>query len=236
MQSKGQLILAFVVVSVIVVAAITVVYYGSESPPVTTQDNSCDSIVSKGLSYLTSGYTYVCGIGSALDGRLNITVHNYRFDQAKNIGFEPNPYEQLPLPDTVILLVNVTVENIGGGNATMGAGFQAAVLNGTSYAGATQTIANVSLPNLSPNQAIPDYLGRCGCIYLPPEGRANLWLLFYISFTSLTNSSIAQASAFKLQFLTYWEHGYGGSYLGYGAFSCRTTPCQDLRVEFIIAP
>lgn len=120
----------------------------------------------------------------------------------------------------------------------MGAGFQAAVLNNTSsYVDATQFIVNASFPNTFPNESIPNYEQAENIVYLPPGSKADLWLLFYISFFPSASGNINQTSNFKLQVLTYNDIHYGGTYMGpAGGFGCLKVACERLDNEFIIKP
>ena len=132
------------------------------------------------------------------------------------------------------MLVNVTVENIGGGNTSVGAGWEAGVLNGTSYVGGvTNFIVNASFPSTYPNQTIPDY-ERGGGIYFPPGSKADFWIFFYVPFSQVASSNIAEASGFRLQLITYKEFSYGGTYMGNAGFNCRKVACQDTNTEFVI--
>ncbi|MEM3191212.1 MAG: hypothetical protein QW292_03810 [Candidatus Parvarchaeota archaeon] len=199
------------------------------------QNSGCASII-QNTTFFYPGYDHVCGVGEASDGRLKITYHNYHFAQAKDIQFQFSPNQQSPLPDEVFLLVNVTVANIGGGNTSLGAGFEMVVMNGTSYVDTTQFIANVTFPNTFPNQTIPNYLGSVeNIIYLPPNSTVNLWLIFYVSFPKLQSTNINQTSNFKPILLIYRELGYGGTFVSLaGGFDCRKVPCQNTTTEFII--
>jgi hypothetical protein len=180
---------------------------------------------------MVPGYSYVCGNSSASDGRLAVSIHNYHFDRAKNIQFQ-YVQNQLPLlPDEVLLLANVSIVNIGGGNVSIGGGWLAWILNGSAQAPNTNIITNATFPNTYPNQTIPDANGG---LYLAPGARADLWIFFYIRFQNVQSSNIVQASGFKLQYLTFNENSYGGTYLGGGAFDCVKVACQRPDVELIV--
>jgi hypothetical protein len=144
-------------VLVILVAATVVTFSAGYFLASQTHGSTCDSIIPQNSPFKESGFAQACGIGVASDGRLTIAVHNFRFLQEKDIQFHFAPYQQTPLPTEVFLLVNVTVRNVGGGNTDIGAGFQVAVLNGSSYVDTTQFMANASFASMYPNQTIPNY-------------------------------------------------------------------------------
>lgn len=204
--------------------------------PAQQQNSGCASIINTTSVFYQNGFAHVCGIGQATDGRLKITYHNYHFAQRKDIQFQFSPNQQSPLPYEIFLLVNVTVANIGGGNTSLGAGFEMALMNGTSYVGTTQFIANATFPDTFPNQTIPNYLGSVeNIMYLPPNSTVNLWLIFYVSFPKLQSTNINQTSNFKPTLLTYREFTYGGTFVSLaGGFDCRKVPCQNANTEFII--
>jgi hypothetical protein len=228
--------LAILLVLVILLSSIIIIlgYYDDFGFKSSRSSENCSSFENSFTSYFLRGYTHVCGADNASDERLNITVHNYHFADAKEILFHFAPNEQAVPQDEVFLLVNITVQNVGGGNTSIGAGFQAAVQNGTSFADATQTIVNASFPDSYPDQVIPDYEYKCGCLFLPPGAVVNLWLFFNIALIRLTSSDLNQTANFKLQLLTYQENGYGGNYEGYGGFNCQVIPCQETHTEFLI--
>lgn len=230
-RSKSKLLLLSLITIVIVILVLASVVNYDLNP----QKPSCDSVLPTASRFFESGLTPVCGIGESADGRLRITIHNYYFARAGDIQFHFAPNEQPPLPDEVFMVVNVTVENIGGGNTSIGAGWEAAVLNDTSYvSGVTNFIANSTF-NTYPNQTIPDHVGVCACFYLPPGARADFWVFFYIPFgLHVVSSNILEASSFRLQFMMYRELGYGGTYEGDGAFGCLKIACQNPNIEFVI--
>jgi hypothetical protein len=225
-KHRGPILLGVLALSLVIVAVF--VYYSVYSSKLSA---SCVSVIGSMTNVTTPGYSYVCGSGSASDGRLSVSVHGYRFDQAKNIQFQNSSNQQPLLPDEVVLLVNASIANIGGGNVSIGGGWWAWILNGTYSILNTNLIANATFPNTYPNQTIPDVNGG---LYLAPGGKADLWLFFYVRFQNVQSSNINQASGFKLEFVTFYENSYGGTYLGGGAYDCRKVPCQTPHVEFIV--
>lgn len=196
------------------------------------KNTSCDSLIPASSSYFESGLTPVCGINDASDGRLMITFNSYHFAQAKDIQFHFSPNEQPPLPYEVFLLLNVTVENLGGGNTSIGGGWQVVLRNGTSLLPVSSTfIANATFPGTFPNETIPD---RSGGLYLPPGSNASLWIFIYIPLGNPVSSDINKTSSLSLQFLMYRELTYGGTYEGDGSFGCLKVACTNPNVQFII--
>ena len=192
----------------------------------------CDSLLPSSSTYFESGLTPVCGINDASDGRLMITLNNYHFAQAKDIQFHFSTNEQPPLPNEVFLLLNVTVDNLGGGNTSIGGGWQVALQNGTSLLPESSNfIANATFPDTLPNQTIPD---RRGGLYLPPGSNVSLWIFIYIPLGNPVSSDINRTSDLSLQFLMYKELSYGGTYEGDGAFGCLKVACTKPNVQFII--
>ncbi len=95
----------------------------------------------KAYDYEVAGYTILAGNGSASDGRVSITVHNYRFERGGDITFQYPLGVNGTIPigtytnggryaygagidqGQVILLVNATVTNVGSGDTSLGGGF-----------------------------------------------------------------------------------------------------------------
>jgi hypothetical protein len=230
-MTSTRLALLVIIVALLLVATVTIATNSSNSPK-----SPCDSIP-KDSNVFVAGLTPTCGTGQASDGRLSITVNNYHFAQTSGISFHFAQNQQAPLPDEVFLLVNVTVQNIGGGNTSLGAAWGAALLNGTSYVYGTNFVANASFPGTYPNETIPDYLqpGRGSAIDLPPGSTTNFWVIFYIPFgVNIASTDITKATSLKLQLVTFKELTYGGDAEGYGAFNCQKVACQNPNAEFVI--
>jgi len=204
--------IVFLALAIAIVGVVSLAYFLS----LPKLPSFCSSLLSSDPQVSEAGYSAVCGISQASDGRLSIAVHNYHFDQAKNIQFHFSSNQQPPLPDEVFLLVNVSVTNIGGGNASIGG---------------TMFIANASFTATYPNQTIPDINGG---LYLPPGSKTDFWIFFYVRFQPVASSDLAAASGFKVEFVTFNENSYGGNYLGQGAYDCKETACQRPDVELII--
>ncbi len=211
---------------ILVIVASYVIYYTRFPPP---SPPVCGPSLQLTITSET-GYSYFCGETSVSDGNLEVTLHGYRFTQAKNIDFEPGSGEISPSPTDIILLANVSVSNVGGGNTSLGGGFAVEVSNGTYSIQNQDFIENASFSNTIPNQTLPDIEGG---LYLPPGANANLWVMFYIP-----GATQAQISTLSLKYLSYREVFYGGDYQGLGAFSCRNVrvACTYPLVEFVLAP
>ena len=231
--SRGKLLLPTLISALVIILSVALVveYYTSNQ-----KRPECNPDLPGSSNFIQTGFTPVCGVDEASDGRLDIAVHNFHFAQAKDIQFHFAPNQQSPLPDEVFMVVNVTVENVGGGNTTVGAGWEAEILNSTSYVeGVTNFIANATFHNTYPNQTIPNYAQWAG-LYLPPGSHSDFWIFFYVPFPTVDSSNIVETSNFRLQFLVYRELSYGGTYLGNGSMNCRTIACQTPDVEFIVQP
>ena len=234
MKFRRNQIVAVLIVVIALISSVIAFYVYYQTRNSSTSSGDCTSIRQTASGFFQGGFTYVCGNDSVSDGRLAITIHSYKFLAAKDIQFHFAPNENPVEPDEVFLLVNVTVRNIGGGNASIGPSFNVAVLNGTSYVDATQFIANASFPNSYPNEVIPDVEYHCGCLYIPPGANTSLWLFFTIPFIPASPNNINKTSNLAVQLLAYREFSYGGTYDGYGSFSCQKIPCLTTNTEFLI--
>ena len=231
MTVKKNRILVVLIVTVLVVSAVAAVS-GYNFLNSHRKNTTCDSALPSSSTYFENGFTPVCGINDASDGRLRITFNNYHIAQAKDIQFQFSPNEQPPLPNEVFLLLNVTVDNLGGGNTSIGGGWQVVLLNGTSsLPESSNFIANATFPGTFPNQTIPD---RNGGLYLSPGSNVSLWVFIYIPLGNSVSSNINKTSDFRLQFLMYRELTYGGTYEGDGSFGCLKVACTNPDVQFII--
>jgi hypothetical protein len=203
--------IALMIIAVCIVGVTVLVY---ENPFVATTTDPL----------LVSGHTLVRGTGSASDGRLTITIHNFRFNSSRNIL----PNDTTLDPRSIFLMVNVTVANIGGGNSSISGFYAAQLLNGSKSIVNTEFVDNAYFPNLYPHEAYPY---KNGGLYLPPGASKSYWAFFYIPKSeSLSLATIQQT--LLLQRVAYLENGYGGMYLGNGEY----TGSVQVNMEFIIAP
>jgi len=139
-KSKERLI--YVTFLVVLIVAIPTAWIELQPKPPSSNGCASSFIPSSLSNIIRPGYSLTCGAGSASDGRLKITVHNYYFAQAKDINFTPAPGIQLPGPDYVFLVMNVTIVNVGGGNVSVGGGWVAVMLNGSTYTGTASNFVN----------------------------------------------------------------------------------------------
>ena len=214
---------------VILLLAVGVAIYYPRGPHI---PSSCRSIIGKDTAVALKDYSYTCGDDEASDGRLAITYHNYHFAEVQDLDLIYQPGEQHLDNDEVFMLVNVTVTNVGGGNTSIGGGWNAWVLNGSSWVANTDFFVNASFPNTYPDEVIPDINGG---LYLPPGATANLWILFYVPFgLDLKPTDINQTATWQLQYITFNDQNYGGTYRGGGAYNCQKVACTDPMTELIV--
>jgi len=225
---QGSSILVAGVVAVLALAALVALYY----PRPSQLSQACSSVIGQNSIVEQPGYSYACGAGQASDGRLMVTFHGYRFSTAKEIDFVYGKNQAHLFPSEVILLVNATITNVGGGNVSIGGGWFAWVRNGSDWAPVSNIILNASFPGTHPRLSIPDSNGG---LYLAPNARADLGLMFYVSFgPSPKGSDLNETSAFRLEYLTFNENSYGGTYLGGGAYVCKSVACPNPDTELIV--
>ena len=189
MKAGKILLIALPLIIVIIIFASILVLAAVPKIPA-----SCTSVITSGFKYTQSGYNYVCGSGSASDGRLDIVMHNYYFAQGRDIPFQPPGSED---PAEVFLLVNVSISNVGGGNTSVGGSFYAhATDNSGNSVGNGELLANVTFANEYPNQSMPS---NNGVLYLAPGAKLDLWLVFYIpSSGPVSNQTTINVSNFQL--------------------------------------
>jgi len=216
--------LGWKVVAALAIAVVIIVAVAYEVYP---RQQQCSRIVEQ-------GYTDFCGSVSASDGKtLKITIDGYTFAQTKYLNFTSEPGYQLPEAYDVFLVVNVTVQNVGTGNTSMGPLWMT-LSKGSGYVNNnTEFYANATIPRgVFPNMTAPDVNGD---IYLPPGSTVRYWAWFYVPFSNLNQSgNIDLTRNISLQTMTYPESSYGGDYEGHGGFSCLPNPCQNPDVLFVI--
>lgn len=218
------------IVLLIVVLAIggTYFFFFSNNSTIGTGPLTCNNPYSYGRQ---SGWSFVCGDRSVSNGLLNITLNSYHFASGKDIQFEMDP-------SSVFLLANITVQNVGGGNAPIDAAWYV-IFGNRSLASTTSSdqsvfgnqllLQNATFPNTNPKQAFPVVNGG---INLSPNQKLNCWLIFYVPNGALNINSSSVAQLYLLQ-LMYFQNGYGGHYQGAGSYIC---PCATVDTELIIIP
>jgi hypothetical protein len=214
-------------IGVVIAAVVLAVYY----PRTPSFSPDCSEVIGRDTRIAQAGYSYSCGSTTASDGMLSITYHDYHFAVAKDLDLNFHSTNdtgpQAIDSNEVFLLVNITLTNVGSGNTSVGGGWSAWVTNGKSWVSTTDTFVNASFPDTYPNQTLP---GGNGGLYLPPGATADLWLFF-----SVETPSINQTAGFQLQYLTFIDQDYGGTYLGGGAYNCQQVACTDPKTELIIS-
>jgi len=223
--TRWKILLLVTIISAIIITASLVAIQNNASK----LSPECQSLVASGLKLQPeSGFTYICGNMTASDGRLSVTVHNYRFAQAQNISFENSPNEPKPAPQDIFAIVNTTVVNVGNGNFTLGGGFLVQVA-GNSFPPVQNTdfSINATFPGEYPNRTLPNISGG---VYMPPGARVDFRALFFVP-----NATSTIMPSLSLQYFGYRELRYGGNYIGGGGFSCISGTCQTTLTELIIA-
>jgi hypothetical protein len=180
------------------------------------------------------GWSFDCGDRSVSDSLLNITLNNYHFASGKDIQYELDPY-------SVFLLANITIRNVGGGNAPIDASWYA-IFGNTSLTSTTIAtsssqsvfgnqifLQNVTFPSSNPTESFPITNGG---LNLAAGQSLDCWLIFYVPNVNLSINSSSVAQLYVSQ-LMYFQDGYGGQYEGGGAYGC---PCQTVDTELIIIP
>ena len=108
----------------------------SMAVPSSSLSPSCDSLSVNRKTFPTmeTSFQFVCGRQSVSDGRLSITLNGYRFADGKSVdwqcsaGIHNGSSTSCTISD-FLLLVNATIENIGGGNTSVGPNFWVSMSN-----------------------------------------------------------------------------------------------------------
>lgn len=220
---------AWLTVAALVIAALVVASAYISATASTAISPSCKSlsIDSKNYPLTENGFSYMCGLQSASDGRLRISLNDYRFADGSAIQWQcsgPALNGTASCSNSgVYLLVNATVENLGSEDAPVGPDFQV-LLNESDG----QTISNgefgadAAFPGQVPGASVPS---ASGGTYLPPGSRADYWFIFYVPGVTL-----AESQGLVLRYLVWREWSYGGTWSN-GGFVC---PCESLQVQLII--
>jgi len=192
------------------------------------------------LTEVEQGVTYFCGLGSVSDGKLSFAVHSYNITYWQDLPFTSYfpASDSFAMNGTLFLMVNLTVSNVGSGNASiLGSSFNVQVtdVNGDSF-GVDQYPMSIAV-------SIPGYtmLGGNTSLYLPPGSSADRWLLFnFLEYNPAScrspcgsqEPSIPSMGKLQLDNISYYEDRYGGNYQSNGSLLC---PCQSHQTEFIIS-
>ncbi len=218
-------------------AAIVLVAVSSVSlavPPSSSLSPSCDSLslTRKNFPTRETSFQFVCGRQSVSDGRLSITLNGYRFAEGKSVdwqcpaGIHNGSSTSCTISD-FLLLVNATIENVGGGNTSIGLGFGVSMSNteGPLVGNGGEFGADALFPGQHPSASMPS---QNGGVYLPPGAKVSYWLIFTLP-PSVNQSNSHNLS---LQYLVYREVSYGGNWKGGGGFACG--PCEKPNVDLIL--
>jgi len=169
----------------------------------------CSFDLPKNPQIVWSGFRPVCGVRSVASGGISITVHSYYFSKAADIGFQFMGANESPLdPNDVFLLVNVSVNNLSNNNITTGIFWALVTDDDNSAYYVTQYVANATFSSY-PHIAFPSHKTWAGVV-LPPGGHVDMWLIFYIPFSTESPENINRTSSYILSYLTYNEWNYEG--------------------------
>jgi len=229
MAERWELLTVAMASAVIVMVAVSSV--ASTVGPSPSLSASCDSlsVTRKTFPTMETSVQFVCGQHSVSDGRLSVALNGYRFAAGKSVDWQCGPGVHNGSSTTCtmsefLLFVNATIENVGGGNTSIGPYFtawlrspvEANVSNG-------ELGVDALFPGQHPGTTIPI---QNGGFYLPPGARMSYWLIFYIPGVNQSN-----ARGWSLQYLGLRERGYGGNWVG-GGLACG--PCRDANAQLIV--
>src|SRR5207302_2866927 len=120
MAERWEFLTVAMASAVIVMVAFSTV--ASTAGPPSSLSPSCDSLslTRKTFPMMDTSFQFVCGRQSVSDGRLLITVNGYRFADGKSVDWQcpPGVHNGSSTSCTIsdfLLLVNATIENVGGG-------------------------------------------------------------------------------------------------------------------------
>ncbi len=234
---RTRKIAALVVIPILVVAS---AFFALGYHPQSAAEPISGTCNASGSSFTyydrVSNYTVECGLGSVSDGRIRVAVSNYYFSDIAHTNFVLSRGEIQGVASTVLLIVNVSISNTGGGNAPLLGGVYVTLENLTStnssnrflsngiyYANATfEGFPENSFPALNGGYNLPPgQILYCRMIFVVPRG------------ISLTLNDTSAIHALKLRQFIYLENLYGGIYEGGGQY---VGSLQQPHIEFIIIP
>jgi hypothetical protein len=186
---------------------------------------SCNSLgVNSGkLPIAGPGLEYVCGRNSVTDGRLSITLNNYNFADGSNIEWEHGSGGS-----SVYLLVDATIENVGGGGAHMGPFFSVWLSNSTGgpVFSLSEYEADAVFPGQSPNASVP----APASTYLPPGGNVSYWFIFNMD----PKVSLESTHGLKVQYLVWQEFSYGEILSDSGQWECGQCSNAQAKASLVV--
>jgi hypothetical protein len=172
--------------------------------------------------------TYLCGTKGVSDGKLSMTLNNYRFVDGRTLNWVcyGSANGTSCSSSGVYLLANATFTNVGQGNTSIGPDLFVNVTN--AYTGTDlsngELGANVTFPGQYPNSSLP---ASPGGAFLPPGKTITYWFIFV-----LPSANLKDIPDLRLNFVSFAESVYGGVWEGGGQFRC---PCGNPEVDLIIA-
>ncbi len=225
MKRRSTVLIVVAILGSSILAAASLNFFAQYQPM--SSEPSCGNPSAYGRP---AGWSYVCGFSSVSDELLNITLNNYRYADGRYIQFY---YDN----NTVFLLVNVTIRNVGNGNAPITAGWYVLFQNRSSSIPTSTTtvfgnglfLNNANFSQLYPSGSFPKVNGG---VNLVPGQRYDVWLIFDVPSPHLTINSSALHQLVVSQ-LMYFQGGYSGQYQGGGGYIC---PCQTVDTELIVIP
>ena len=230
---RHRVLLGAMIVVVALIAG-SVVAYSSQSALSPYPSPSCAALKITRNSLASSNLikTYVCGSSEVSDGNLKMTLNDYLFSVGSAIdwvcpgGYNANHSSPSCSSSGVYLLANITITNIGGGNASIGPDLQVNATDGYRPASNSEYGANAVFPGQYPNSSIP---AQGGGVFLPPGSSRTYWYIFYMP--QVPASDIPNL---KLNLISVNDQLYGGDWEGGGSFRCIPKSCQDPATELTV--
>ena len=219
---------------VVVLIAGSVVAYSSRSVSSPYPSPSCAALKITRNSVATTNLikTYLCGSGNVADGNLKMTLNDYLFSVGRAIdwvcpgGYNANLSSPSCSSSGVYLLANITIANIGEGNASIGPNLYVNATDNNVPASNSEYGANAVFPGQYPNSSIP---AQGGGVFLPPGSSKTYWYIFY-----MPQVPAGDISNLKLDLISMNELQYGGDWVGGGSFRCIPVSCQDPATDLIV--
>jgi hypothetical protein len=184
---------------------------------------SCNSlgIDSGKLPIAGPGLRYVCGEKSVTDGNLSITLNNYHFVEGPSIEWEHGSGGS-----GVYLLVNATIQNVGGEGAHMGPFFWVWLTNETGgpVVSLNEYGLGAAFPGQYPNASVP----APGSTYLAPGGSDTYWFVFNMD----PKIGLQSTQSLSLRYLVWQEFSYGEILTDSGQWECGQ--CSNAQARLVV--
>ena len=178
-----------------------------------------------------SGGSYVCGRSTVTDGYVKVSLGSYKFVDGSTIDWTcPSNVNGSSCSNSgTFLLANVTIDNVGGGNFSIGPEFFAQLNDSSGNLVVNQEFgAEATFPGQYPSEAMPAV--NYGTLVHPHSG-GTYWLIFY-----LPNVAMGDVPYLKLRALSLFVPDYGGDWMGPGSFACGPVACQNPNDVLIVLP